>query len=121
MGKSLPMEKHKSPIRTFLSIHKTHDPISMRSRFQRRAGGISQGRTGPFAYNKRRDQKPYTFVLSYLEDRRGVQTGHKRRVSTAAAFRTGFHFLLFPVLNGGAWLVARLGEPRRNDRPFHVT
>ena len=41
----------------------------MRSHVPRRAGGASRGRTGPFAYNKRCVQKPYSFPPSYLEDR----------------------------------------------------
>jgi len=62
------MSAHKSAIRTFENVAETHDPISMRSQVQCQAGGISRDQTRPFAYNKRRVQKPYPFLLSYLED-----------------------------------------------------
>ena len=68
MGRLLPISAHKSAIRTFENVAETHDPISMRSQVQCQAGGISRDQTRPFAYNKRRVQKPYPFLLSYLED-----------------------------------------------------
>jgi hypothetical protein len=67
VGGHLPIGGHKSSIRTFENVDETHDPISMRPHAQCRAGGISRDQTGPFAYNKRRVQKPYPFPSSYLE------------------------------------------------------
>jgi len=61
------MGGHQSAIRTFLNVVETHDPISMRS--QVRAGqAVSQDQTRHFAYSKSSVQKPYPFLLSFLED-----------------------------------------------------
>jgi len=68
VGRLLPVHRHVSANRTFVIVAETHDPISMRSQVQYRVGSFSRDQTRPFAYNKRIRQKPYPFLLSYLED-----------------------------------------------------
>jgi hypothetical protein len=46
------MQIDQSLTRTFLEVHKTHDPISMRSRAQRRAGGYPGAKPDPSLISK---------------------------------------------------------------------
>jgi|SRR5580704_2817890 hypothetical protein len=83
------MHGHQSAIRTFLDIAETHDPISMRSQVQYWAGEVSQDQTRHFAYNKRIGQKPYPFLLSYLEDSGPPHLAGETKNPGAACFQAG--------------------------------
>ena len=70
MGGFLPPDRHKSVIRTFLSVNETHDPISMRSRVQRRTGDYPRAKPDPSLISKE-VFKCHT-VLQKNCDKRGV-------------------------------------------------